>query len=72
MRFPNTNAQRLRCLIPMKRPMKALANEDMPVMRPILVEMTPEVLILLGATPAEHVGTALNAARANLVRAVLL
>jgi hypothetical protein len=32
--------------------------------------MTPEVLILLGAVP-ETVGSALNALRANLIKAVL-
>ena len=37
---------------------------------PNIVEMTPEVLILLGAKP-EHVGPALNALRAKLVKAVL-
>ena len=35
-----------------------------------LIEMTPEVLILLGAAP-ETVGTALNELRAQLVKAVL-
>ena len=37
---------------------------------PNLIEMTPEVLILLGAAP-ETVGTALNELRAQLVKAVL-
>jgi hypothetical protein len=37
---------------------------------PNIVEMTPEVLILLGAAP-ETVGSALNALRAKLVKAVL-
>jgi len=37
---------------------------------PNVVEMTPEVLILLGAKP-EHVGHALNELRAKLVKAVL-
>jgi hypothetical protein len=37
---------------------------------PNIVEMTPEVLILLGAPPKD-VGTALNALRAKLVKAVL-
>ena len=37
---------------------------------PNLVEMTPEVLILLGATP-ERVGPALNELRSKLVKAVL-
>jgi hypothetical protein len=37
---------------------------------PSLVAMTPEVLILLGALP-ENVGSALNALRAKLVKAVL-
>ncbi|MDE2284714.1 MAG: hypothetical protein KGK33_08890 [Hyphomicrobiales bacterium] len=38
---------------------------------PNIVEMTPEVLILLGAKP-ERVGPALNEVRAKLVRAVLI
>lgn len=37
---------------------------------PNIVEMSPEVLILLGAPP-ETVGTALNAMRAKLIKAVL-
>jgi hypothetical protein len=37
---------------------------------PNIVEMTPEVLILLGARP-ESVGAALNALRASLIKAVL-
>jgi hypothetical protein len=37
---------------------------------PNVVEMTPEVLILLGGAP-ETVGTALNALRAKLIKAVL-
>jgi hypothetical protein len=37
---------------------------------PNIIEMTPEVLILLGAAP-ETVGSALNALRAKLVKAVL-
>jgi hypothetical protein len=37
---------------------------------PNIVEMTPEVLILLGATP-ERVGSDLNALRAALIKAVL-
>ena len=37
---------------------------------PNIVEMSPETLILLGAAP-ESVGTALNAMRAKLVKAVL-
>ena len=37
---------------------------------PNIVVMTPEVLILLGAAP-ESVGSALNALRAKLVKAVL-
>jgi hypothetical protein len=37
---------------------------------PNLIEMTPEVLILLGALP-ERIGTALNELRAMLVKAVL-
>jgi hypothetical protein len=38
---------------------------------PNVIEMTPEVLILLGALP-ERIGTALNELRARLVKAVLL
>jgi hypothetical protein len=38
---------------------------------PNLIEMTPEVVILLGGLP-ERVGTALNELRARLVKAVLL
>jgi hypothetical protein len=38
---------------------------------PNLIEMTPEVLILLGALP-QRVGTALNELRAKLVKAVLM
>jgi hypothetical protein len=37
---------------------------------PNLIEMTPEILILLGGRP-ENVGAALNAVRAGLVKAVL-
>ncbi len=37
---------------------------------PDLVEMTPEVLIMLGANP-ESVGTALNVLRVKLIKAVL-
>jgi hypothetical protein len=37
---------------------------------PNIVEMTPEVMILLGALP-EQVGSALNALRAPLIKAVL-
>jgi hypothetical protein len=37
---------------------------------PNIVEMTPEVMILLGALP-ERIGTALNEIRARLVKAVL-
>jgi hypothetical protein len=37
---------------------------------PNLVEMTPEVMILLGAVP-ERVGSALNETRAALIKAVL-
>jgi hypothetical protein len=37
---------------------------------PNIVEMTPEVVILLGGLP-EQVGTALNALRAQLIKAVL-
>jgi hypothetical protein len=37
---------------------------------PNIVEMSPELLILLGAKP-EMVGTALNALRAKLIKAVL-
>ena len=37
---------------------------------PNIVEMTPEVLILLGARP-ESVGSALNALRTSLIKAVL-
>ena len=37
---------------------------------PNIIEMSPEVLILLGGTP-ERVGTALNEIRAKLVKAVL-
>ena len=37
---------------------------------PNIVEMTPEVMILLGALP-ERVGSALNELRAQLVKAVL-
>ena len=43
---------------------------DHPGRAPNLVVMTPEVLILLGASP-ESVGSALNALRAKLVKAVL-
>jgi hypothetical protein len=38
---------------------------------PNVIEMTPEVLILLGALP-ERVGAALNELRAKLVKAVLM
>jgi hypothetical protein len=38
---------------------------------PNLIEMTPEILILLGALP-EQIGTALNELRAWLVKAVLM
>jgi hypothetical protein len=45
-------------------------RHDHPGRAPNLVVMTPEVLILLGASP-ESVGTSLNAMRAKLVKAVL-
>jgi hypothetical protein len=38
---------------------------------PNLIEMTPEMLILLGALP-ERIGTAINELRAKLAKAVLL
>jgi hypothetical protein len=38
---------------------------------PNLIEMTPEVLILLGALP-ERIGTALNGLRAQLIKDVLM
>jgi hypothetical protein len=38
---------------------------------PNIIEMTPEVMILLGATPAT-VGSMLNALRAQLIKAVLI
>ena len=46
------------------------AQQDHPGRAPNLIVMTPEVLILLGALP-ESVGSALNALRAKLVKAVL-
>ena len=49
---------------------EAAERQDHPGRAPNLVVMTPEVLILLGASP-ESVGTALNALRATLVKAVL-
>jgi hypothetical protein len=49
---------------------EAAERQDHPGRAPNLVVMTPEVLILLGASP-ETVGTALNALRAKLVKAVL-
>ena len=49
---------------------EATERQDHPGRAPNLVVMTPEVLILLGASP-ESVGTALNALRAKLVKAVL-
>ena len=45
-------------------------RQDHPGRAPNLVVMTPEVLILLGASP-ESVGSSLNALRAKLVKAVL-
>ena len=50
--------------------MSAPSEQDIAGRAPNIVEMTPEVLILLGATP-ERVGTALNELRAKLVKAVL-
>ena len=49
---------------------EAAERQDHPGRAPNLVVMTPEVLILLGAAP-ESVGSALNALRAKLVKAVL-
>lgn len=49
---------------------EAAERQDHPGRAPNLVVMTPEVLILLGASP-ESVGSALNALRAKLVKAVL-
>lgn len=49
---------------------EAAERQDHPGRSPNLVVMTPEVLILLGAPP-ESVGSALNALRAKLVKAVL-
>lgn len=49
---------------------EAAERQDHPGRAPNLVEMMPEVLILLGAPP-EAVGSALNALRATLVKAVL-
>ena len=49
---------------------EAAERQDHPGRAPNLVVMTPEVLILLGASP-ESVGTALNALRAKLIKAVL-
>jgi hypothetical protein len=49
---------------------EAAERQDHPGRAPNLVVMTPEVLILLGAAP-ESIGTALNALRAKLVKAVL-
>ena len=49
---------------------QAAERQDHPGRAPNIVEMTPEVLILLGASP-ESVGSALNALRAKLVKAVL-
>ena len=49
---------------------EASERQDHPGRAPNLVVMTPEVLILLGASP-ESIGTALNALRAKLVKAVL-
>jgi hypothetical protein len=49
---------------------QAAEREDHPGRAPNLVAMMPEVLILLGASP-ESVGTALNALRAKLIKAVL-
>ncbi len=49
---------------------EAAERQDHPGRAPNLVAMTPEVLILLGASP-ESVGSALNALRAKLVKAVL-
>jgi hypothetical protein len=49
---------------------EAAERQDHPGRAPNIVEMAPEVLILLGAAP-EAVGSALNAMRAKLVKAVL-
>ena len=49
---------------------EAAERQDHSGRAPNLVAMTPEVLILLGASP-ESVGSALNALRAKLIKAVL-
>jgi hypothetical protein len=49
---------------------EAAERQDHPGRAPNIVEMTPEVIILLGAAP-ETVGSALNALRAKFVKAVL-
>ena len=49
---------------------EAAERQDHPGRAPNIVVMTPEVMILLGAAPAT-VGSALNALRAKLVKAVL-
>jgi hypothetical protein len=49
---------------------EAAERQDHPGRAPNLVVMTPEVLILLGASP-QTVGSSLNALRAKLVKAVL-
>jgi hypothetical protein len=49
---------------------EAAERQDHPGRAPNIVEMTPEVLILLGASP-ETVGSALNELRARLIKAVL-
>jgi hypothetical protein len=49
---------------------EAAERQDHPGRAPNRVVMTPEVLILLGASP-ENIGPALNGLRAKLVKAVL-
>jgi hypothetical protein len=49
---------------------EAAERQDHPGRAPNIVEMAPEMLILLGATP-ETVGSVLNELRARLVKAVL-
>jgi hypothetical protein len=49
---------------------EAAERQDHPGRAPNIVVMTPEVMILLGGTP-ENVGSALNALRAKLIKAVL-
>src|SRR4051812_29863120 len=46
-------------------------RQDHPGRAPNIVVMTPEVMILLGATPAT-IGSALNGLRAKLIKAVLM